>query len=132
MKEFHNKAFRMIIHDDRLKEFIVRKDSELKPADVEESLRLSNEYLPGTKFFVLIEGEEGARVSSEARRLAASHEYSKFTEALALYSGNAMQAIAGNLFLKINRPKVPTKFFDNRESAIKWLRSMMTRSTVSR
>lgn len=76
------------------------------------------------KFYVLFEGEEDADVSSDARRAGASEEYTKHVAALALYSNKMHEIIIGSLFLKINRPKVPTKFFDNRDEAILWLRSL--------
>jgi hypothetical protein len=125
MKEFDTEAFRMVLHDDLLKEFIVKKDHELRESDVRMSLRLTEQHYPGVKFFVLLEAEAGAAVSHDARRLAASPEYSRHTAALALHSSNVLMAIAGNLFLKINRPKVPTRFFEDREKAIGWLRVMM-------
>jgi hypothetical protein len=125
MKEFDTETFRMVLHDDLIKEFIVKKDCELRETDVRMSLRLTAQHYPGVKFFVLIEGEAGAAVSHDARRLAASPEYSRHTAALALHSKNVLMAIAGNLFLKINRPKVPTRFFDDREKALDWLRVMM-------
>lgn len=131
MKRFETDVFRMILHDDLLKEFIVKKNCTLHEADVLNSLQLTEQHSPGSKYYVLIEGEDGAAVSNDARRLAASPEYSRNTAALALCSSNVMLAISGNLFLKINRPKVPTRFFDDREKAIAWLRMMMGEKSVN-
>ena len=130
MKEIDTETFRMVLHDDLLKEFIVKKNRELGEPDVRLSLRLTEQHYPGSRFYVLIEGEDGAAVSHDARRLAASPEYSRHTAALALHSKNVLMAIAGNLFLKINRPKVPTRFFDDRDKALSWLRLMMRSETA--
>jgi hypothetical protein len=124
MKQFETDAFKMTIHDDLIKEVKVKKNIELQPADVWQSRDLSISYKAGVKFFVIIEGEEGAKISPDARRAAASDEYTKSTAALALCSNKIYEAISGNLFLKINRPKVPTRFFDNRDKALDWLRLM--------
>jgi hypothetical protein len=121
MKVYETVSFRMTIHDNLLKEFVVKKNATLSEEDIRLSMRYSEEHRPGAKFFVLVEGEDGGRISPEARRLAASPEYSQATAALALYSPNVLMAIAGNLFLKINRPKVPSRFFDQRANAIAWL-----------
>lgn len=122
MKTFETKAFNMTIHDDLLIEFSVKKNINLQASDVWESRDMSVNYMPGKKFFVLFEGDEDASVSGEARRAGASEEYTGHVAALALYSNKAYERIIGSLFLKINKPLVPTEFFDNREQAIAWLK----------
>jgi hypothetical protein len=122
MKTFETKAFTMTIHDDLLIEFSVKKHINLQASDVWESRDMSVNYMPGKKFFVLFEGDEDASVSGEARRAGASEEYTEHVAALALYSNKAYERIIGSLFLKINKPLVPTEFFDNREHAIAWLK----------
>lgn len=123
MKTFETKAFLMIIHDDLLIEFKIKKDITLQAVDVWESRDMSVQYIPGKKFLVLFEAEDGADVSGDARRAGASVEYTKHVDALALFSQKLHEKIIGNLFLKINKPLVPTKFFDDREEAIAWLRT---------
>ncbi|HRG01213.1 MAG TPA: STAS/SEC14 domain-containing protein [Bacteroidia bacterium] len=122
MKVFETSAFVMKIHDDLLIEFKVKANINLQASDVWESRDLSVNHIPGKKFFVLFEGDDDASVSGEARRAGASEEYTKHVAALALYSDKAYERIIGSLFLKINKPLVPTQFFDNREQAIAWLR----------
>lgn len=122
MKTFETNAFLMTIHDDLLIEFKVKANINLEAKDVWESRDLSVNYIPGKKFYVLFEGDDEASVSGEARRAGASEEYTKHVAALALYSNKAYERIIGSLFLKINKPLVPTEFFDDREKAIAWLR----------
>lgn len=124
MKIFETKAFLMTIHDDLFIEFKVKKNVTLQASDVWESRDLSIQHIPGKKFFVLFEGDEQSDVSGDARRAGASEEYTKHVAALALYSTKLHEKIIGNLFLKINKPKVPTKFFDEREEAIEWLKAL--------
>ena len=122
MKTFETKAYTMVIHDDLLIEFTVKKNYTLQASDVWESRDQSIDHIPGKKFFVLFEGDEDAEISGEARRAGASEEYTKHVAALALYSSKGYERIIGSLFLKINKPKVPTEFFDDREKAIAWLK----------
>ena len=112
----------MTIHDDLLIEFKVKANINLESKDVWQSRDLSLDYLPGKKFHVLLEGDDDASVYGEARRVGASEEFTKHVAALALYSNKAYERITGSLFLKINTPKVPTDFFDDREKAIAWLK----------
>ena len=129
MKEFQTESFRMKISDDLIKEITIKSKVVFSSAHLNESIRISsNAFKPDTKFFVLLDGEEGADVTSDAKRLAASEEYTKYTAALALFSRSTLQAISGNLFLKINKPKIPTRFFENREEALKWLKKLASDS----
>ncbi|MDI1353951.1 MAG: hypothetical protein PSX36_03485 [bacterium] len=125
MKEFDTPAFRMIVHDNLLKEVKVKRGVTYSEKDVWESRDLSLAYIPGAKFFVLFEGEENSSVSAAARSAAATEEYYQYVAALALFGNRMLESIMGNLFLKINKPKVPTRFFDNREQAIEWLKQKM-------
>ncbi len=125
MKEFQTDKFILRIHNNLLKEVIVKKNKTLQADDVWELKQISIKYMPNQKFYVIIEGEEKASVSGEARRAAASKEYSDYNAALALCSKNSYLAILGNLFLKINKPKVPTRFFEDRTKALSWLKSLM-------
>lgn len=122
MKQFDNDTFLMTIHDDLLIEFKVKKNMTLQEKDVWESRDLSVNYMPNKKFSVLMEAEENFDVSGDARRAGASQEYSKHVAALALCSNKLHETIIGILFLKINKPIVPTKFFDDRNKALQWLK----------
>src|SRR5687768_9097695 len=102
MKQFETSAFKMFIHDDLVKELIVKKNVTLENKDVQESMQLSLKAFPNTRFYVLMQGEENSAVSVDARRAAASEEYAKHSAALALCSDKLHLAIAGNLFLKVN------------------------------
>ena len=128
MKKFETNVFEMTIHDNFIKEVKVKKNKTYSEKDVWESRDLSYGYDPKAKFFVLMEGEDNSSVSADARSAAASEEYAKTVSALALCSDNLVLAIMGNLFLKINKPKVPTKFFDNRAKAYDWLKIQASKS----
>ncbi len=113
----------MHVHDDLLIEFTIKKNSTLQATDVWTSRDQSVDYIPGKKFMVLLEGEENASISGDARRAGASTEYAKHVAALAIYSSKSYENVMGSLFLKINKPVVPMRFFDNRGEALAWLRT---------
>lgn len=123
MKTFESRTYLMNVHDDLLIEFRIKANSTLQATDVWTSRDQSVDYIPGKKFLVLIEGENNAGISGDARRAGASIEYARHVAALAIYSPRSYEKIMGSLFLKINKPVVPTRFFDKRDEAIAWLRS---------
>jgi len=122
MKTFDTRSYLMHVHDDLLIEFRIKKNKTLQATDVWTSRDQSIEYMPGKKFLVLLEGEENAHISGDARRAGASMEYGQHVAALAIYSQKSYEKIMGSLFLKINKPVVPMRFFDDRAEAIAWLR----------
>lgn len=112
----------MNVHDDLLIEFRIKRNATLQATDVWTSRDQSIDYIRGKKFLVLFEGGANSNVSGDARRAGASEEYARHVTALAIYSPRNYEKIMGSLFLKINKPIVPTRFFDNRNDAIAWLR----------
>jgi hypothetical protein len=130
MKTFETNSFLMIVNNDLLIEFKVKKNTTLQATDIWESRDLSVNYLPYAKFMVLMETEENVDISGDARRAGASKEYGNHVSALALYSTKLHETIIGNLFLKINKPFVPTKFFDDRIEAITWLKEVAKKAQL--
>lgn len=125
MRTFETDVYIMTVHDDLLIEFKVKKNKTFKDTDVWKSRDQSVQYMPGKKFFVLMEAEENFNATVEARRAGASEEYTHHVQALAMYSNKLHETIMGNMFLKISKPRVPTRFFDDRDKAIAWLRAQM-------
>ena len=72
-------------------------------------------------------------ISPDARKDAATYEGGRYTLANALLIDNLAKKILFNFFLKINKPKIPTKGFLTREEAIDWLLKLQKkeRKTVS-
>jgi hypothetical protein len=127
MKTFETPSFKMHVHDDLLIEFIVKKDIKLQESDIWESKQLSLDYLPGKRFFVLMESEGYMDASADDLKAGASEEYSHHVKAVAKYSRKLHESILCKLYLQISKPFVPTKFFDNREKALAWLREQQSR-----
>lgn len=125
MKTFDTPHFAMHVHDDGFVEFKIKKGIALSAEDVWQSRDLSTAYMPGKKFYVLTEAQEEFKVTQGARHAGASAEYAKHVAAHALCTSNLTLKILSNLFIKVSRPVVPTRFFDEREKAIEWLKSFM-------
>jgi len=125
MKTFDTPNFTMNIHDNCLIEFRIKKGISFTAADVWLSRDLSVNYIPNKKFYVLTEAEGEFTPKPDARRAGASKEYAQHVAAHAFFSKNIVLKIMGNLFLKISKPVAPTKFFDEREKALDWLKKFM-------
>lgn len=127
MKTFDTPNFTMNVHDNCLVEFKIKKGVALTEKDVWLSRDLSTSQHPGKNFFVLTEAEDEFKVTQGARQAGASKEYSQHVTAHALYTTHLTLKILSNLFIKVSKPIVPTRFFDEREKALEWLKTFMTK-----
>jgi hypothetical protein len=59
--------------------------------------------------------------SPKGREFLATSGRSKYIIANAIVIGSISQKLMINFFIKINKPVIPTKFFDNNQNAIDWL-----------
>ena len=125
MKTFETDVYIMNVQEDGYLEFKVKKDSLLEPGDLWLSRKQSLEYAPGKKFAVLMEAQDFFQIGTETRRVASSKEYSDGMIAVALCSNNLSLKILGSLYIKINKPPIPTKFFDDKEKGKEWVKEFI-------
>lgn len=79
-------------------------------------------YTQGKSVFALIDATNLKSGTKEARQYMSHPEGGlKGIRGGAFISNNAFTNIIINLYLKINKPSVPAKFFANREDALEWI-----------
>lgn len=64
-----------------------------------------------------------ANVDDDTRKFLASEHGLRFVIAQAFVLHSMAQRMVANFFMKMNKPKKPTKFFDKKEDAEEWLLS---------
>jgi hypothetical protein len=62
--------------------------------------------------------------TKEAREYLASAPHQDFVKAEAFVLKSLAQRLVANVFVKINKPKVPVRFFNSSKDAEKWLKSL--------
>lgn len=60
-------------------------------------------------------------VNKEAKKYLAGEEAIRYITAGAIYLDNYLHYLAGNVFLKIDQPAIPSKLFTDKEKALRWL-----------
>ena len=60
---------------------------------------------------------------TQARKYMASKEAVAFITAGAFLLDNEIMKLAGNIFIKIDKPLIPTKLFTDKDKAIQWLQN---------
>lgn len=74
-----------------------------------------------SKSLVLMLADDTSQFTAEARAFSASDEGRKFTIADAMVTRNLAQRLIATLYIKINKPQIPSKIFNSEDEAIKWL-----------
>jgi len=80
----------------------------------------------GKSFCVLADLRLNISSTPEARRFGASNSYMQNHLAYAMLADSMPVVLLSNFFIRVNKPKIPTRLFKKEEEAIKWLRQYLT------
>jgi hypothetical protein len=102
--------------------------------DIEIARELVNsrlDYANGKPKYTLIDFTNVGSATKEARDFMNDTEGGlKGVLGGAFLANNAVATLFINLFLKINRPPVPARFFTNKEDALNWLKKIKSPKAV--
>ena len=112
--------YEIFMRDDGLLQVNIFKDTKVEVADAKEMVRQEGELSGGVKLPTLhIMGKYV--VIGEGVREYSAKSGTKFTSAEAYVLTSLAHRILGNFYLKVNKPAVPTRLFNNEGSAVQWL-----------
>jgi hypothetical protein len=77
----------------------------------------------GKRFLNLITVGEDTTVDNEGRVFSTSKEGAIYKIADAFVINSLPQKLIGNFYMNFHKPYVPTRFFNSKEEALKWLKS---------
>jgi len=117
-------TFKVHVERDFL-EYFVKPDVTIDAFDVIEGKKIITNRWPKIKFFVYAEGLNFFTLTKGAREISASKAFSDNTKAVAFYTTNASLILLGKMYLKIDKPFVPTKIFSDKNEALHWLEVQM-------
>lgn len=75
----------------------------------------------GKTYPVFVNLGKFVEMDKDARDFMACDESTKGLSAMAILFSNWLHRSAGNLWLLINKPKIPTKLFSSKKDALDWL-----------
>lgn len=78
-------------------------------------------YTNGISYPALIQSINKIEIDKSARSFFKSEESSKGLTAVAMMSTNSYSLIMMNFMIRLYRPSIPIKMFNNKEKAIEWL-----------
>ncbi len=102
----------------------IQQEKEFELKDFNQ-LKVAAERLgKGKKFFNIIKVGYLTNPNDESMEASCSPEGSQYKYADAFVIQSLAQKIIANVYLKIKKPTVPTKFFNNIEAAHKWIEEL--------
>src|ERR1700752_1329290 len=98
----------------------IKAGKEMQRTDVVEVVETIGKLGNGKKFPVLIDCDEFSLVDKEAWIYAESKEANIYTSADAVAYHSLSHKLLADFYKNHNNPNIPTKVFENNESAIAW------------
>lgn len=103
---------------------IYKSDADVHIEDLEINFIERKKLQNGVSMPVLLDVSKVWQFSDNARKFGVNSELVNLTKAMAIVTGKSTSVILlANSFLKLFKPKYPTKLFKSKEKAIKWLNS---------
>jgi hypothetical protein len=115
-------AVAQLYFEDDVLHIVFKKDAVVELEHIEEIITLRKKNQKGKKVLTLVDSGQLWRVEKEARERAASRDMIDNNIALAIVSNNLAQRLIANFYMKVDKPDVPTKMFNNYQDAIAWLK----------
>lgn len=116
----------VFLRDDGILHIKIKPDNEFTVFDFNELVDAAKEIGNGKRFLNLINVGSNTLPDNEARIASSSEAGSVYKVADAFVINSLAQRLIANFYMKINKPFVPTKFFNNEDDAVIWLKEQDT------
>lgn len=105
--------------------FVKMKEGvNLGQTEMEELLKQAVEFTAPNKYFAIVDTSASYDSTPESRSFYAESDYSKHRYADAFIVNSLPMRLLVNFFITFNKPKIPSKMFNNEESAYEWINSL--------
>jgi len=118
---FENKYCKMWIQDQTLF-CIYAPFLEINLEVAKAWVQSRNEFIEGNSFTMLLDISNLKFITREAREFLASEDGNKNIIAGAYIASTRNEKFLWEMFLKINRPPIPSKIFVDKQEALEWLK----------
>lgn len=120
-----SKSATIFLREDGIIQINIKNDIIISKNDVMEIVDCIEEVSQQKKYPVLILAGDYTLPESEARPYIASAEANRYTICNAFVINGVAQKLMANVFMKIDRPATPTKFFNTENEALNWLKTFL-------
>ena len=111
------------IDDDGILRVVMHPAADMTLEKLKENFEAIKQLLGNNRALVLINTKTSFKFRSEARSYAAINEGTINRVATAFVVNSFANKLIVNLYIKFNKPVVPTRMFLSEENALKWLKT---------
>lgn len=119
---------RVRLLDANLLENHILDNSTIEVEDVMEIKAINMQLTNGKPYAAILSFGFMTEVTQKSRELLASKDFQQNTIAKALLVNNFGHRLLGNFYLTVNKPHIRTRLFTDRELALNWLRSELSKA----
>lgn len=102
----------------------MKEGINLDQSEMEQLLKQAVEFTSPNKYFAIIDTTALYDSTPESRSFYAESDYSNYRYADAFIVNSLPMRLLVNFFITFNKPKIPSKMFNNEESALNWIQSL--------
>ena len=124
MKKTLDTPFAFLSFEDEILFVKMKEGINLGQAEMETLLKQAVEFTNPNKYFAIVDTTAPYDSTLESRNFYAESDYSKYRYADAFIVNSLPMRLLVNFFIAFNKPKIPSKMFNNEESAIEWINSL--------
>ena len=124
MKKTLDTSVALLTFEDDVLFVKMKEGVNLGQVEMEELLKQAVEFTAPDKYFAVIDTTAPYDSTVEARNFYAESDYCKCRYADAFIVNSLPMRLLVNFFISFNKPKIPSKMFNNEESALIWVNSL--------
>jgi hypothetical protein len=124
MKKTLDTPFAFLSFEDEILFVKMKEGVNLGQAEMETLLKQAVGLTNPNKYFAIVDTTATYDSTPEARNFYAESDYSKYRYADAFIVNSLPMRLLVNFFIAFNKPKIPSKMFNNEENALEWINSL--------
>lgn len=124
MKKTLDTPFALLSFEDDVLYVKMKEGVNLGQVEMEELLKQAVAFTAPNKYFAIVDTTATYDSTPESRSFYAESDYSKYRYADAFIVNSLPMRLLVNFFITFNKPKIPSKMFNNEENAYEWINSL--------
>lgn len=120
-KSVSENKFIISYNEDGYYELYIKDNVEIFIDDIHLVVN-AQKQLNGSKLPILIFGEQYSTTNTDTLKYISINENMPYSKCAAFVVSSISQKLLGNFYLKIYKPQRPTRFFNQKNEAILWLK----------
>ncbi len=124
IREYQNDHTRFVFRNDYIVEVHCKNNFEYDVDQIKENISVLEDYACSGKIKIVNIVPLNTSITKKAREFLAEAPHDKYAVAEAFFISSITQQLTANFYMKINKPKLPTKFFLSFDDAVQWLKEI--------